>query len=60
MSFLNHEKSLIEVDSGYNARFMNVNTKSSQMQHCAGTKYGMIYRSDMYNSKIRKNSEKNI
>ena len=48
VSFLDndHEKSLKEVRI---ALFMNDNTKNPLMEHCPCLKYGMIYRSDMYN-----------
>ena len=38
---------------------MNVNTKNPKTEHYPRPKYGMIYRPDMYNLKVRKNHLKN-
>ena len=41
------------------ALFMNVNTETSQMEHCPCPKYGMIYSPDIYNLQIRNKHLKN-
>ena len=51
VSFLDHEKSLKEVDSFRLALFINVDTENP---HCPCPKYGMIYRPDMYNLQVKK------
>ena len=54
MSFLDHEKLLKEVGSGYMWTFMNVSTKNQEMKHCLCRKYDMIYRPDFYNLQIKR------
>ena len=51
VSFLDHEKSLKEVDSFRLALLINVDTENP---HCPCPKYGMIYRPDMYNLQVKK------
>ena len=41
------------------ALFINVNTKQPETENCPCPKYGMIYRSDMYNLQVAKKHLKN-
>ena len=38
---------------------MNANTKNPEMEHCTSPKYGMIFKTDLYNLKDRTKHLKN-